>query len=187
MIKLILIFYLFFLSSVIADEKEWIVEKNNDITTVSMNGEVQHGDVLMFWLKKVEGKCDTISHTFTFYSAKNNPEIENLRDKIIPIKIKGETYNDGNVYAQVSYLSEFLMGHRLSFSIGFYKVDEHINYLSKYENFDVTIANDHYPDKEINNSIKLFKADDYFDIKNNSWSLKGIKEAIKKGQKLCLS
>jgi hypothetical protein len=187
MFKFALIIYLFLFSLVSADDKQWIVEKNKNITTVSMNGDVQHGDVLMFWLKKEDGKCDTVSHSFTFYTAKNNPNIEILKDKIIPINIKGEAYNDGNVYAQISYLSEFLMGHRIYFSIGVYNIDEHINYLSTHKSFDVTIADDHYPNKEIDNSIKHFKADDYFDIKNNSWSLNGLKEAIKEGQKLCLS
>ena len=180
-----LIIFLFLCSIANSEEKKWRIEKVGDMTTVSINGNTQHGDVLMFWLKKYKGKCDVLGHTFTFYTAINNANIQKLKNKLVPIKIKNETHNNGKFYADVIYLSPFLLGHRLTFSIGQYKVKEHIEYLSKYKLFDVTIVDNHEPLKE-KNIINDFKAKEYFDIQNNSWKLTGLKQAILKGQRLCL-
>jgi hypothetical protein len=181
-----LFIFLFICFAASSEEKEWRVEKIGQLTVVSMNGEVQHGDTLLFWMKKLDGKCDVLKHTFTFYTAVNNPNINNLRDKLLPIKIKGEAFNNGKIYAEVEYLSPFLMGHRLSLSLGQYKIDEHIDYLSKYKEYNVTIVDAFKSSRNYKNVIQDFKAKDYFDIQNNSWKLTGIKKAILKGQKLCM-
>lgn len=181
-----LIIFLFICSAAISQEKEWRVEKIGKVTTVSMNGDIQFGDVLMFWMKKHNDKCDILGHTFTFYTTKKNPKIANLKNKLIPIKIKGEKYNNGKIYATVTYLSPFLLGHRLTLSLGQYRVGQHIDYLSKNEKFDVSIIDTFEDTKKQKNILQDFKVSDYFDIKNNSWSLKGLKDAILKGQKLCM-
>ena len=105
---------------------------------------------------------------------------------MIPIKIKGEKYNDGKIYANVTYLSPFLLGHRLTLSLGQYKLGQHIEYLAKHKTFDVTIIDAFENSKEQKNILQNFKVEDYFDIKNNSWSLKGLQDAILKGQQLCM-
>jgi len=178
--------FLFICSVATSQEKEWRIEKVGKVTTVSINGDIQFGDVLMFWMKKNNNKCDILGHTFTFYTTEKNPKIVNLKNKLIPIKIKGEKYNDGKIYANVTYLSPFLLGHRLTLSLGQYKLGQHIEYLAKHKTFDVTIIDAFENSKEQKNILQNFKVEDYFDIKNNSWSLKGLQDAILKGQQLCM-
>ena len=74
-----------------AEEKKWEINKSKDGSSVmmSINGEITHGDTLNLLLKKFKGKCDTVHHTFVFYSESKNPKIKNLEGKLIPINIKG--------------------------------------------------------------------------------------------------
>jgi hypothetical protein len=167
-----------------AEDYKWEISTISDGQTVlaSMNGNVTHGDTLMFILKNNQGKCDFLKPTFSFYTMAKNPDIKKIEGKEIPIKT-----SDGNTYADVSYVSPFLLGHRVMLSMSFYKVDELINSMSKYKSYDVVIVDETNP-KSVgqSNRIENFKATDYFDIINNNWNLKGAKEAILKAQKLCL-
>jgi len=175
---------LLFCNVAYAEDYEWEISTISDgqIVLASMNGNVTHGDTLMLILKNNQGKCDFLQPTFSFYTMSENPAIKKIEGKTIPIKT-----SDGKTYVEVSYVSPFLLGHRVMFSMSFYKVDELIESLSKYKTFDATIVDETNP-KSVgqSNVIENFKAADYFDITNNSWSLKGAKEAILKAQKLCL-
>jgi hypothetical protein len=171
-----------------AKEKKWEIKKLKDGSVmIRMNGEVTHGDTLNYSFKKVKGKCDALQETFTFYSTGKNPKFKNLKGKLIPIYIKDMTYNNGKVYGNVRHTAPFMSGNRALFSMGFYKIDEHIKHLSQFKTYDLTIVNDFDPGgKDQPEIIKNFKASDYFDLPNNRWSLKGINEAIIQAQKLCM-
>ena len=167
-----------------AEDYKWEISTMNEGQTVlaSMNGNVTHGDTLMFTLRNNQGKCDILQENFTFYTMSKNPDIKKIEGKIIPIKS-----SEGNTHAEASYVLPFMMGHRVFFSTGSYKVDQHIDFLSKYKTYDVTIVNEtKSKSAEQSNVIKNFKAADYFDVPNNSWNVKNAKEAILKAQKLCL-
>ena len=176
---------LLFCNVTYAEDYKWEISTISDgqIVLASMNGNVTHGDTLMLILKNSnQGKCDYVQPTFSFYTMAKNPAIKKIQGKEIPIKT-----SDGNTYADASLVSPFLLGHRVMFSMSFYKVDDLINSLSKYKSYDVVIVDETNP-KSVgqSNRIENFKATDYFDIINNNWNLKGAKEAILKAQKLCL-
>ena len=176
---------LLFCNVAYAEDYKWEISTISDgqIVLASMNGNVTHGDTLMLILKNSnQGKCDYVQPTFSFYTMAKNPAIKKIQGKEIPIKT-----SDGNTYADASLVSPFLLGHRVMFSMSFYKVDDLINSLSKYKSYDVVIVDETNP-KSVgqSNRIENFKATDYFDIINNNWNLKGAKEAILKAQKLCL-
>ena len=180
----IIVLGLLFSGNAFADDYKWEISSISDGQTVlaRMNGNVTHGDRLMFSLKNNQGKCDILQENFMFYTMSKNPDIKKIEGKIIPIK-----FNEDNTYAEASYVLPFMMGHRVMFSMGTYKVDQHIDFLSKYKTYNVTIVDETNPKSaEQSNMIENFKAEDYFDIPNNSWNLEGAKEAILKAQKLCL-
>ena len=167
-----------------AEDYKWEISTMNEGQTVlaRMNGNVTHGDTLMFSLRNNQGKCDILQESFMFYTMSKNPDIKKIEGKIIPIKS-----SEGNTYAEASYVLPFMMGNRVMFSMGSYKVDEHIDFLSKYKTYDVTIVDETNPKSAgQSNMIENFKAADYFDVPNNSWNVKNAKEAILKAQKLCL-
>jgi len=167
-----------------AEDYEWKISTISDGQTVlaRMNGNVTHGNTLMFSLKNNQGKCDYVKKMFTFYTMSKNPDIKKIEGKIIPIK-----FNEDNTYAEASYVQPFMFGHRVIFSTGSYKVNEYLDYMLKYETYAITIVDENLPARVMQpHLIKNFKAADYFDVPNNSWDLKGVKEAIGKAQKLCL-
>jgi len=167
-----------------ASEDVWDIRSmsNGQTILVLKTGNVTYGDTLMLVLENNNGKCDYIQESFTFYTTTKNNEVKGIEGKIIPIK-----FNEEELYARASYVFPFLLGHRVMFSMGSYKVNEYLDYILKYETYAVTIVDENIPTRIMQpHLIKNFKASDYFDVPNNSWDLKGAKEAIGKAQKLCL-
>ena len=167
-----------------ASEGVWDVRSmsNGQTILVLKTGNVTYGDTLMLVLENNNGKCDYIQESFTFYTTTKNTEVKEIEGKNIPIK-----FNEDELYARASYVFPFLLGHRVMFSMGSYKVNEYLNYILKYETYAVTIVDENLSTRVMQpHLIKNFKASDYFDVPNNSWDLKGVEEAIGKAQKLCL-
>ena len=167
-----------------ASESPWDVRpmSNGQTILVLKTGNVTYGDTLMLVLNNYNDKCDQIQETFNFYTTTKNTEVKEIEGKNIPIKFNGH-----ELYAKASYVFPFLLGHRVMFSMGTYQVNEYLDYMSKYETYNVTIVDENLPSRVMQpHLIKNFNASDYFDVPNNSWDLKGVKEAIGKAQKLCL-
>ena len=157
-------------TSLKAEDYSWSIEKINEKNVmVSMNGQIQHGDRLYFYIPSAN--CNRVENLFTFYTAANNSNLTNLQDKPLALKI-----NDNELYGDVRFMFPMLMGHQVWISIGNYDLDTHIDFLKTYEKLNIEII-----DKD------AFKSAEYFDISSNIWSLKGLTEAIKDGKKLCLS
>jgi hypothetical protein len=167
-----------------ASESEWDVRSmsNGKTILVLKTGNVTYGDTLMFVLKNNNGKCNHIQESFNFYTTTKNIQVKAIEGKNIPIK-----FNEHEIYAKASYVFPFLLGHRVMFSMGSYEVNEYLDYMLKYETYAVTIVDENLSARVMQpHLIKNFKASDYFDVPNNSWNLKGAKEAIGKAKKLCL-
>ena len=167
-----------------ASESSWDVRSISDGQTILVlkTGNVTYGDTLMLVLENKNGKCEQIKESFTFYTTTKNTEIKAIEGKNIPIK-----FNDNELYAKASYVFPFLLGHRVMFSMGSYEVNEYLDYMLKYDTYAVTIVDENLSARVMQpHLIKNFKAADYFDVPNNSWDLKGVKEIIVKAQKLCL-
>ena len=75
----------------------------------------------------------------------------------------------------------YMSGNSAFFSIGHYKLDEHIKFLEEYKNFDVKLELI-FVDSERKNG---WNASDFFDILDNSWNLEGVGEALNKGKAKC--
>ena len=167
-----------------ASEGVWDVRsmRNGQTILVLKTGNVTYGDTLMLVLENKNGKCDKIQESFTFYTTTKNTGVKAIEGKNIPIK-----FNKQELYAKASYVFPFLLGHRIMFSMGSYGVNEYLDYMLKYETYAVTIVDENLSARVVQpHLIKNFKATDYFDVPNNSWDLKGLKEVIGKAQKLCL-
>ena len=167
-----------------ASESPWNVRSmsNGQTILVLKTGNVTYGDTLMLVLENNNGKCNHIQESFNFYTTTKNIQIKAIEGKNIPV-----TFNEHELFAKASYVFPFLLGHRVMFSMGSYEVNEYLDYMLKYETYAITIVDEDLPTRIVQpHLIKNFKASDYFDVPNNSWDLKGVKEAIIKAQKLCL-
>jgi hypothetical protein len=169
-IKLIILLLLSTTYVYAEENYSWTVERVNEKNVmVSMNGQIQHGDRLYFYIPSAN--CNRVENLFTFYTAANNSNLTNLQDQPLAIKI-----NDNEIYANVRFMFPMLMGHQVWISIGNYDLDTHIDFLQSYEILNIEII-----DKD------SFKSEEYFDIPSNIWSLKGLTEAIEDGKNLCLA
>ena len=158
-------------------ENNWEIEEQEKSITVRTEGTTQKGDRLTFWISK--NGCNTLEHTFTFYTMKAKTSIKKIEGKDVSIKSLGH-----KTLAELKYIMStepYMSGNSAFFSIGHYKLDEHIKFLEKYENFDVKL-DFIFVDKE---HTKGWDALDFFDILDNSWNLKGVREALNKGKAKC--
>ena len=110
---------------------------------------------------------------------KAKTSIKKIEGKDVSIKSLGH-----KTLAELKYIMStepYMSGNSAFFSIGHYKLDEHIKFLEKYENFDVKL-DFIFVDKE---HTKGWDASDFFDILDNSWNLEGVGEALNKGKAKC--
>ena len=165
----IIIVLLLSTTSLRAEDYSWSIDKiNENNVMVSMNGQIQHGDMLYFYIPSSD--CNTVENLFTFYTAVNNSNLDNLKTKPLPLII-----NNLNTYGEIRFMFPMLMGHQVWISLGNYDLDALVNHLSDYDNLNVEITNG-----------ESFIPEEYFDIPSNIWSLKGLRKAIDDGKTLCL-
>ena len=152
------------------ENNSWSIKKINEKNVlVSINGQIQHGDMLHFYIPSTN--CNSVENLFTFYTATNNSKLDSLKSKPIPL-----TINNFNTYGEIRFMFPMLMGHQVWISLGNYEIDTLVNHLSDYDNLNVEITN-----------RESFISADYFDISSNIWPLKGLSKAIDDGKTLCLT
>ena len=155
-----------------AGEEEWTIDRYETLSFARVSGEVTHGDNLNFWIR-AEDNCEKVYNTFTVYTYEKPGDIKQLLNKNIPIKINGE-----DITASVQDISPFLMGYRVHLSLGSYPIKEYIYFLKEFY--------DEFQKYEIEIVDGLdFKADKYFDIRNNSWKLDKLVPSVLEANKLC--
>ena len=149
-------------------DDEWVVNiitENSVHATV--NGQVTHGDGLH--VRLVSGRCEHGNLLTFVYTYTDHPEINNLGGNLVTTKFMG-----GDINVKVLYTAKFLMGHRATIDMGWASVNELKKLLSK-EN---PISIEYVDSSEI-------KITDYFDITQNSWSNKGVSDALDRAVDMC--
>jgi len=186
MTRIILILLFIFSSQVLADTnlEKWKVETSSklDSIDVSIDGTVQKGDQLRFWISVGSGgECNSVEHLFTFYTMTKHPNILQIQGKKIALESMGKLIiADIKVVFSTDHL--MLPGHMVMISSGLYDLDKHIDFLRNHKNHDVKL-NFVFNDFE---KKEGWKASDYFDILENSWSLNGVDVALNKAKQICL-
>ena len=186
MTRIILILLFIFSSQVLADtnSEKWKVETSSklDSIDVSIDGTVQKGDQLRFWISVGSGgECNSVEHLFTFYTMTKHPNILQIEGKKIAFEsMGGLRVSDIKLVFSTDHL--MLPGHMVMISSGLYDLDKHIDFLRKHKNHDVKL-NFVFNDFE---KKEGWKASDYFDILENSWSLNGVDVALNKAKQICL-
>ena len=151
---------------------EWTIDKYKTLTFARVSGEVTHGDNLNFWIR-AEDNCAKVYNTFTVYTYEKPGDLKQLLHKNIPIKLNG-----ADLTASVQDISPFLMGYRVHLSLGSYPIKEYVYFLKEFY--------DEFQKYEIEIVDGLdFKADRYFDIRNNSWKLDKLVPSVLEANKLC--
>ena len=153
-------------------EEEWTITKFDKLVYTAVSGEVTHGDTLNFYVRS-EDNCEKVWNTFSFYTYEKPGDIKQLLHKNVPIKINGV-----DVSAKVITVNPFLMGYRVSFSLGGFPIKEYTQFLKVFY--------DEFQKYEIEIVDGLdFKASKYFDISSNNWKLDNLVPSVLEANKLC--
>ena len=149
-------------------DDEWVVNiitENSVHATV--NGQVTHGDGLH--VRLVNGRCEKGNLLTFVYTYTDHPEINELGGNLVTTKFMG-----GEINVKVLYTAKFLMGNRATIDIGWASV----NGLKKLLSKENPISIEYIDSSEI-------KITDYFDITQNSWSNKGVSDALDRAVDMC--
>ena len=167
-----LILFLLIIAYQAQAEEEWTIDKYKSLSYARVSGEVIHGDALNFFIGSHEN-CEMVYNSFTFVTYEKPGDIYQLEGKNIPIKINGE-----DLTAKVQSVSPFLIGFRVSFSLGSFPVKEYIyrlnNFYKEESKYEI----------EIVDGVD-FKAAKYFDITTNNWKLDKLVPSVLEANKLC--
>ena len=165
------LFFIVFAYQAQAEEK-WTIDRFKDLTYARVYGEITHGDSLNFFISRSDD-CLKVYNNFTFYTYEKPGDINQLVDKNIPIKLNG-----ADLTANVMSVSPFLMGYRVSFSLGTFPIKDYIYFLKEfYDEFQKY-------EIEIVDGID-FKASKYFDVRVNNWKLDNLVPSVLEAHKLC--
>ena len=169
-----------FLSMNVYAVENWEIKKimDNDYIEISTEGLKIKGDKYKL-LIKVDGECNTIEEGFTFYTTKNNRGVMLLPGKKIKVESMGHT-----IASEIVAVVPVLNGsdHIVWISNGAYELDGHTKFISESKKNDVKLL------VVFDNFEKRtgWEAKEFFDITENSWSLKNVSEAVQQGRKMCL-
>ena len=140
-----------------------------DVIISSVNGEITHGDRLRIRIP-IAGNCHLGNVVTSFLTYNKNTDIKNIRDR------EG-TAHFGVSPIKVNYLfSTKLIGNSFLIwvDLGWYKISELKRNLENTVSVKVTL--DHND---------IFPANDYFDVRINTWPTNGMAEVIDKSVKIC--
>ena len=158
-----------------ANEDEWNVITSDEFIVTTKPGEIIWGDKLSLVIRKND--CTRMNIVFSFSTKKENENIKNLQNKLIPIKINGHQEDLEveviMVQPMFGYMNLVLMQ-----APGLKNIEKMISSMMAWYNsdnfFGITLVGN-----------QGFDPDEYFDIKDNNWKLDGLPEKITEAQSIC--
>ena len=158
-----------------ANEDDWNVITSDEFIVTTKPGEVIWGDKLSLVIRKND--CARMNIVFSFSTKKENENIKNLQNKLIPIKINGHEEDLEVEVIMVQPMFNY-MNLVLMQAPGLKDIEKMINSMMAWYNHDnffgITLVGN-----------QGFDPDEYFDIKDNNWKLDGLPEKITEAQSIC--
>lgn len=150
------------------EDDTWDVEVVDGVGVLaSVNGLVSYED--RYTIRLARDECAMGELFFRIYSTKNNPEFLELDDTVIRIR-----HGDDLLHAKIRDPEEFQLGHTALVHLGYRGLD--------------SIVKANQPGDEIAVELidsEFFKASDFFDVRENRWSLENFEEALQEARTLC--
>ena len=158
-----------------ANDDDWNVVTSDEFIVTTKPGEVIWGDKLSLVIRKND--CARMNIVFSFSTKKENENIKNLQNKLIPIKING---HEEDLEVEVIMVQPMFgyMNLVLMQAPGLKNIEKMISSMMAWYNsdnfFGITLVGN-----------QGFDPDEYFDIKDNNWKLDGLPEKIIEAQSIC--
>ena len=149
-------------------ENEWIVGYITETSIhAQVNGVVTHGDSLD--VRFVKDACDTGNLLTYVYSMANHPKILKLEDQYVSANFMGE-----EIIARILFTQPFLLGHRSVIDLGWIPIEDLTKILLREDPIKMKFLD--------SDDIKITE---YFDIAENSWSNRGLPDALLRASSMC--
>jgi len=149
-------------------ENEWIVGYITETSIhAQVNGVVTHGDSLD--VRFVKDACDTGNLLTYVYSMANHPKILQLEDQYVSANFMGE-----EIIARILFTQPFLGGHRSIIDLGWMPLEDLTKILLRQDPIKMKFLD--------SDDIKITE---YFDIAENSWSNRGLLDALLRASSMC--
>tara|TARA_B100002003_G_C14011087_1_gene487854 strand:- start:148 stop:714 length:567 start_codon:yes stop_codon:yes gene_type:complete len=158
---------MFFGNTVFADNiNEWKIKEYQKFVIASKSGKITYGEEQKFvFFRK---NCTTVQHLFNIYTIKKN-DFSKIKGNLIVLEFNGE-----KIGGKVLTVSAPPIGHILMIDLGIYNKDTILQHLQKNDDIRIRLVD--------GNDIV---ASEYFDILENEWSIKGIKDAFSEAFTVC--
>lgn len=134
---------------------------------LSKNSETANRQRLSIGL--IQGKCDVANTLVTFYSSKPLSDVRRIEEKSIMAK-----FGDQRIITQILYAVEDTVGTVIWIDLGWKKIDDFKRFF--YSKPLLTLRLESGED---------FVIDDYFSLRQNTWKMDGIDEALDKAFNIC--
>ena len=162
--------------------QEWEMLVEDDVVTVSIEGNITVGDKYRFILSRnTEEPCNIAESYFSNYTMVENAEkkLNNLPSKYLLAEI-----NQKEKSIVISATTGKFLGGAISYIfLTRNNIEDIIDYYSGEEVISIELLGFYDIDKH---ELLDGNIEDYFDIPINTWNLAGHEEALKKGKEECL-
>tara|TARA_Y100000816_G_scaffold285482_1_gene265195 strand:- start:145 stop:696 length:552 start_codon:yes stop_codon:yes gene_type:complete len=171
-----------FLFSLNVFSQEWGMLVEEDVVTVSIDGNISAGDKHRFmFFPFSEDECQLAHSYFSNYSMADNAiaQMDNLPSKyVLAMANEKEEFLTTAVTA-----SDFLLGTIVYFYASRNPIEDLVSFYSGDDVITIELL-DFY---DLDNQEPLnLDINNYFDLPKNTWNLKGFEDAMKQGQEECL-
>ena len=149
-------------------EDIWVVNFIAETTVhASVNGKTTHGDRLR--VRLVKENCEKANLLTTVYTYSEHPKLTQIKGRLVSTRFMGQ-----EVLAKVVYIAPFLLGHSATIDLGWAELEQMQAILGRKSLITIEFIDS-----------DEFKSTDFFDITQNSWSNKGVEDALIRAQQIC--
>jgi hypothetical protein len=169
--------------------QEWEMLVEDDVVTVSIEGNITVGDrhrFMFFPAKRLnpessEVPCQLVHTYFSNYSMAEN-SVDDIDD--LPSEYLLASINEKEKFlATAITAADFLLGSLTYFFASRNTIEDLVSFYSEDDVITIELLDFYDLDNQESLNIDI---NDYFDLPKNTWNLKGFEEAMKKGQEECL-
>ena len=162
--------------------QEWDMLVEDDVVTVSIDGNIIAGDTHRFmFFPFSEDQCQLAHTYFSNYSMADNAiaQMENLPSKYVLARVNEKE----EFLATAITAMDFLLGTIVYFYASRNTIEDLVSFYSGDDVITIELLDFYDLDNQKSMNLDIYN---YFDIPKNTWNLKGFEEAMKKGQEECL-
>ena len=147
---------------------KWRIDKIGEFIYASVNGDITHGDRMR--IRFVKGQCGEANILTSFYTHREKSNALDIKYQIISGRFLGHEFQ-----LKLLFFLEHPRGGRTAWlDLGWSTIAELKSFINKHKTLRLELID-----------AQNFKVSEHFDVTENSWSVRGMLEALDRAQALC--